>query len=280
MTIKDLKVLSKDSLSYKNYLKVDELLSLQNPLSKPEEHDETLFIIIHQVYELWFKQILHEIDLGKSILNKNFSLRIIHLLKRIEAILNTLLNQVDILETMPPDDFNRFRNYLNPASGFQSCQFKLAEYKLGIKNSAYLKFFENEPKSLFQLKKALGEPSLYDCFLIALKKNNYKVPDSVVQRDFSKPYIPNEVVESIFEEIYKNPYQNSEVYLSLESLIDIDEKLRLWRYRHVIMVERLIGNMQGTGGSKGVEYLKSTLDKMCFPEIWQVRNKLGYKSYG
>jgi tryptophan 2,3-dioxygenase len=267
------------SLSYDSYLRVSELTNLQTVQSSPPEHDETLFIIIHQVYELWFKQILHELELCCSELRRDFLIRVMHALKRINTIQKVLLQQIDVLETMIPDDFARFRGGINPASGFQSWQFRLVEFRMGGKEKNYLKFFAHDPKVTKILEDALALPSLYDEFLGLLKRRGFPIPRDVLERQPSEPYIAHPSVTEVFKTVYRNPTQHSEIYLALEAMLDLDEHFLLWRYRHVMMVERMIGNLSGTGGSTGAKYLRSTLDRRFFPEIWDVRNHLG-TNYG
>lgn len=271
----DLTKIGKDGLSYNRYLKINDLLNLQKLESSPPEHDEMLFIITHQAYELWFRQVLHDIGLAKGIIADAHYLRLIHLLKRTATIFDSLIKLVDVLETMPADDFNRFRNFLNPASGFQSGQFKLVEYALGLKNPAYLKYFVNEPEWHQRLETALHEPSVWDLCLKAFSETFPEMKPALRTADFGEPYEPKAEVLAVIEKVYTEPNTYSSIYMALEGLMDIDAKLKMWRYRHVLMVERMIGYQVGTGGSKGVEYLRSTLSKTCFPEIWQVRNTLG-----
>lgn len=270
----------KDAVTYESYLRVKDLLTLQRTLSSPAEHDETLFIIIHQVYELWFKQILHELALCQVELERGELMRVMHALKRIDAIQKVLIHQVDILETMPPDDFARFRAHLNPASGFQSFQFREVEFRLGLKNPAYLKFYKHDAEATARLEKALAEPTLYDAFFKLLAKRGYNVPQSVLKRDVTKAYESNAEILELFLTFYRNPYQHSDLYVASEHLLDLDEQFILWRYRHLAMVQRMIGDLPGTGGSSGAGYLASTLKKRIFPEIWEVRNHLGSRSYG
>ncbi len=268
----------KTMLSYSSYLKVDELLNLQAPLSSPIEHDEMLFIIIHQVYELWFKQSLHEIEGCEKFLAKGELMRVMAGIKRLDAIQRVMIQQIDVLETMAPDDFARFRDHLNPASGFQSFQFRLFEFRMGLKDEGYLRFYQANDRHVATLKNALAKPTFYDHFLRFLKMRGYEIPQEIIERDFTKPYEGDPRITSLFETIYRNPYQNSDIYLALESLMDLEQNLSLWRFRHKSMVERIIGNHRGTGGSSGAKYLEQTLTKRCFPEIWDVRNRLG-KTY-
>jgi tryptophan 2,3-dioxygenase len=269
----------KNTLTYNGYLKIPELLQLQIVQSTPPEHDELLFIIIHQVYELWFKQTLHELDECSSALKADQPLRCMKALKRIDRIQGVLIHQIDILETMTPSDFNRFRERLNPASGFQSHQFRVFEFRLGLKDSGYKKFFKSQPKALEALQSTLLEPSVYDDVLHFLSRNGYKIPNEVLNRDVSTMHISNPAVVQEFVGIYQDNSSHYEAYMLLEALLDLDEKLEIWRYRHVAMVKRMIGLRTGTGGSSGAKYLNTTLSKRCFPEILEVRDHLTSASY-
>lgn len=267
------------SITYGSYLKVRELLSLQQPLTKPEQHDETLFIVIHQVYELWFKQILHELDAAEAAIKNDQPMLFIRIAKRIGTIQSVLTHQVDVLETMTPVDFNRFREKLNPASGFQSMQFRVLEFRLGMKEAAYMKFHKNDAPATKALDAALAAPTIYDHFLAMLKRRGFAIPGEVLNRDVSQPYQSNDGVREAILKIYRESERHYDLYSTLEALIDLDEGILLWRYRHVAMVERMIGNRKGTGGSSGVKYLSHTLAKRFFPEIWEARNGLG-DAYG
>ena len=262
-------------LTYGKYLKVHELLALQQEVSQPKEHDETLFIIIHQVYELWFKQMLHELRHCERMLADDQLLPIVRSLQRLATIQRVLIHQVDILETMTPDEFNRFRKNLNPASGFQSHQFREFEFRLGLKNPAYFRYFQHDPIALACLEAAYAAPTLYDVFLRALARQGLPIPQVVLERDVTKPHSLQSEVTEIFRAIYAHPDQNYQLYVALEGLVDLDELLVLWRYRHVQMVRRMIGDLAGTGGSLGAKYLQTTLTKTIFPELWDVRNQLG-----
>ncbi|MFW7382068.1 MAG: tryptophan 2,3-dioxygenase [Oligoflexus sp.] len=266
------------TLTYDRYLKINELLNLQQELSSPKEHDETLFIIIHQVYELWFKQILHEVERCQATLKSGQLVPMLRSLKRIDTIQKVLIHQIDVLETMAPNEFNRFRDRLNPASGFQSHQFRILEFTLGLKDHRYLKFFEHEPSTFEKLASKLKQPSLYDNFLHYLKAQKYPVPEDVLQRDLTTIHEPSQALTEMFAEIYQNHEKHYELYMICEALVDLDEQLMIWRYRHVVMVQRMIGDMKGTGGSQGARYLQQTLQKRAFPELWQVRNHLGQKT--
>lgn len=262
-------------VSYASYLKVTELLSQQQRLSDPPEHDEMLFIIIHQVYELWFKQILHELDLGERDLMRDNPFGALKTLKRITSIQRVLTEQVGVLETMTPNDFNLFRSRLNPASGFQSWQFRLVEYRMGLKDDAFLKFFRSQPDAVAAMERARNTPSFYDHVLRFLARKGFAIPESVLTRDVSKFYQPDAGVEAAFIKVYQEHEKHYDMYILLEALTDLDQQFTLWRFRHVAMVERMIGNRIGTGGSSGVNYLTSTLTKRFFPELWSLRGKLG-----
>lgn len=263
------------TLTYEKYLQVPELLNLQNRLAEPTAHDEMLFIIIHQVYELWFKQILHEVEACMLAVRNDELMEMLRATKRITRIQETLTSQVGILETMTPNDFNLFRERLNPASGFQSLQFRILEFRLGAKNPSYLNFFRADAAGLAKLEKVMGEPTLYDEVLHAMARRGIKIPKTVLERDTSKAHTSDDAVIDAFVTIYQNPKANYDLYLCAEALMDIDENFLLWRQRHVAMVERMIGARRGTGGSSGAAYLATTLSKRFFPEIWDVRNRLG-----
>jgi tryptophan 2,3-dioxygenase len=267
-------------VTYSSYLKVNDLLKLQEPLSNPAEHDEMLFIVIHQVYELWFKQILHEVDLAERSLIEDNSFGALKALKRLTTIQRILTEQVSILETMTPNDFNTFRDRLNPASGFQSWQFRLLEFRMGLKEVAFLKFFQTNPETLASLTSVLHKPTFYDQVLRFLARKGYPIAKGTLERDVSALYEVRPDVESVFESIYRNHAKHNDAYFLLEALVDLDQQFSLWRYRHVAMVERMIGNRIGTGGSSGVKYLSSTMSKRFFPELWSIRGRLGGAGYG
>lgn len=267
-------VAGQKDLTYSKYLKIDELLSLQQPLTEPAEHDEMLFIIIHQVYELWFKQLHHELDVIIKYLDKGVLMRVLSALKRLDAIQKVMIQQVDVLETMACDDFARFRKKLAPASGFQSFQFRCFEFRLGLKDPRYFQYYADQPRHQSLLESYYQAPTAYDAFLSFLANRGYSIPPGLLHRDCKKAHPFSEELVDLFVKIYQHPYDHSEVYYTLEALLDLDEGLTRWRYRHVAMVERMIGTKTGTGGSSGAKYLHETLAKRCFPEIWAVRNRL------
>ncbi len=255
-----------ERISYGSYLKVDELTDLQRPLSRPENHDETLFIIIHQVYELWFKQLLHELRAVTEALDRDELLRVHKYFRRIHTIQRLLEQQVDVLETMTPQEFNEFRDNLNPASGFQSLQFREMEFLCGVRRMETLKYITMSDGQRARLERLAQEPSLYDHVKALLERRGFDASSSEA------------LVES-FRRIYTSTDTNYDLYLLLEDLIEFDERFLLWRGRHVRMVERMIGNKIGTGGSSGAEYLQRTLGHKFFPELWEVRTRLGTGSY-
>ena len=256
------------ALTYTSYLKVDELLNLQTPLSNGPEHDELLFIIIHQTYELWFKQIMHELIAAKSSLEAGDSHRTLSLIGRIRTIMKTCVSQVDILETMTPLQFNSFRGRLSASSGFQSTQFRELEAHLGRRDS---KMDGHLPADIQEkISKIKNSKSLWDCTLTYLSKRGYGIPDKYLMRDFSVAYESNKEIQDILVEVHRTDPESAMV---CERLVDFDEGLQEWRYRHVKMVERTIGHKVGTGGSSGVGYLSSTLFKPVFTDLWEIRDR-------
>lgn len=255
-----------DKVSYGSYLKVDELLGLQQSLSQPAHHDELLFIVIHQVYELWFKQMLHELDAAIGAIDGDNLLRVAKYFRRIHTIQRLLEQQVDVLETMTPQEFNSFRDNLNPASGFQSIQFREIEFMCGIRRPDVLKHLELTDITRERLERRLREPSFYDHVKQLLARRGFAVGTS------------DELIAS-YATIYTNESQHYDLHLLLEDLIEFDERVLLWRGRHIRMVERMIGHKRGTGGSAGVDYLAGTLGQKMFPELWDVRTHLGKGDY-
>lgn len=261
-----------DDFTYRSYLKVPELLSLQQCVSTDEatgkpEHDETLFIIIHQVYELWFKQVLHEIEHIIVRLNEHKLSNARHHLHRVIKIFRTLIAQIDVLETMTPAEFASFRSFLANASGFQSAQFRELEFVLGTKDRVDLNWYDEQERA--RLQRRLDNPSLWDAFVRALAAGGLEVPAEVLDRDVRAPIEQNEALQDVIVSAYEG-----ETFLGLcELLTDLDEKLQEWRYRHVMMVRRTIGTKPGTGGSDGASYLQTTLFKPVFPDLWAIRTK-------
>lgn len=257
-------------LTYGEYLKVPDLLHLQKPLSNPEEHDELLFIIIHQTYELWFKQILHEMGKLQTNLECGEVWSSVKTMRRILTILKTLVSQIDILETMTPLEFNSFRGFLKQSSGFQSIQFRELEMVCGLRSGHVLKALTGNEEEFERLEKRAAEASLWESFISYMKKKGYAVEvPGRLDRD-GLIHDPSEVNQSMLLDLFRNDPESA--YLA-ELFVDFDEGMMEWRYRHVKMVERTIGTKKGTGGSDGAKYLHSTLNQSIFPDLWAIRAK-------
>ena len=255
-------------LTYGRYLRIDELLDQQRQQSEGPEHDELLFIIIHQVYELWFKQSLHELDQFVRHLDADDVPRAGHTLKRVLKIFKTLVTQLDVLETMTPLEFQSFRDFLASGSGFQSAQFREVEFALGQKDPSHLERFVDNEREYANLTARFESPTIWDTVLRLLDRNGRSIPADVLGRDFTQPVTPNEEVQAVLIEMYRtDPYMAG----LCEALTDLDEGLQEWRYRHVMMVQRTIGTKMGTGGSSGADYLRSTLFRPAFPDLWAIR---------
>jgi tryptophan 2,3-dioxygenase len=259
------------AVTYSSYLKIDELLSLQQPRSQGPEHDELLFITVHQVYELWFKQLLHELDRVMRLLEDDEPHRAQHTLKRILTILKVLVAQLDILETMTPLEFLSFRARLEAASGFQSDQFRQIEFVLGAKQSAVIDRFPDPSRARTALAQRYAAPTLWDAFLHYLSREGYPVPEADLHRDVTRDVEASDDIERLLVNVYRQDPKNAEL---CERLVDLDEGFQEWRYRHVKMVERTIGSKSGTGGSSGAAYLRSTLGRNLFPDLWRIRTQL------
>lgn len=255
------------ALTYTSYLAVDELLQLQRPLSTGPEHDEMLFIIIHQTYELWFKQLIHEFQEAQRAMESGDSHYSLAILGRIRTILKVCVTQIDILETMTPLQFNAFRSYLSSSSGFQSAQFRMVEALLGRRDNKMAGHLP--PDIQDQIKVITSRNSVWDSALAYLSKRGHKIPTDVLNRDKNTAYTANKGVQDVLLEVHRKDPESAMV---CERLVDIDEGLQEWRYRHVKMVERTIGHKMGTGGSSGVGYLSSTLFNPTFPDLWEIRS--------
>lgn len=259
------------SLTYATYLHLDELLTLQEPRSTPAEHDEMLFIVSHQAYELWFKLQLHELEKIRKDFSCNHLYGAIATFKRVRTIMKVMVEQIDILETLTPMSFNSFRDRLETASGFQSVQFREFEFLLGYKRTDMLRFHSEETPAYERLVRRLHEPSLVDAFYRFLEQNGVVVPANLRERDWSLPTEPSEVIEDGILRLYKSQPQ---LEILFELMTDFDEGLQEWRYRHIKLVERSIGNKKGTGGSLGVDFLKKSLFHPVFPDLWAIRHQL------
>jgi tryptophan 2,3-dioxygenase len=256
--------------SYGDYLKVNDLLGLQHPLSEGPEHDEMLFIVIHQVYELWFKQILHELGHLEQLLERNEGAQARGTLKRILTILKVLVAQIDILETMTPLEFLSFRDRLEFGSGFQSHQFRELEFALGWKDREALERYPAGGEVQRRLEQRLASPSLWDFFLRHLAANGVPVPRADLERDVTRRVEPSPALRDALIQVYRGQPALAEL---CERMVDLDEGIMEWRYRHVKMVQRTIGTKRGTGGSTGAEYLLGTLNRPLFPDLWAIRTE-------
>jgi tryptophan 2,3-dioxygenase len=258
-------------LTYANYLKLDQLLNLQEPRSSPAEHDEMLFIISHQTYELWFKLLLHELEKIRNDFKANHLYGAIATFKRARTIMKVMVEQVDILETLTPVSFNSFRDRLETASGFQSSQFREFEFLLGYKRADMLKYQQPNTPAYERLVGRLNDPSLVDAFYDFLEQRGVGIPAELRSRDRTLPTASNEVVEEGILRLYKS---QPDLEILFELMTDFDEGFQEWRYRHIKLVERSIGSKKGTGGSLGVEFLKKSLFLPIFPDLWAIRHKL------
>lgn len=255
------------ALTYTSYLAVDELLKLQRPLSAGPEHDEMLFIIIHQTYELWFKQLIHEFNEAQRAMESGDSHYSLAILGRIRTILKVCVTQIDILETMTPLQFNAFRSYLSSSSGFQSAQFRMVEALLGRRDSKMAGHLPLDIQEAIQV--ITSKNSVWDSALAYLSKRGHVIPVDVLNRDKSESYVANAAVQIVLLDVHRSDPESAMV---CERLVDIDEGLQEWRYRHVKMVERTIGHKVGTGGSSGAGYLATTLFNPTFPDLWEIRS--------
>jgi tryptophan 2,3-dioxygenase len=272
-----------ERLTYSDYLKVRELIGLQELKSDPAQHDETLFIVIHQVYELWFKQLLHEVDAIIERLDQDEPLSAHRLLRRCIEIQRVLVSQVSVLETMTPMDFLAFRDHLMPASGFQSAQFRELEFVSGLKERRYLNSYDEASGDRARLEARLGQQTIGDSFYNLLRRRGFDLPVEPAGADAeaeSEDSGPSQTIRELMR-IYQEADRHYDLFLLAESLIEYDEMFALWRLRHIKMVERMIGTKSGTGGSEGAAYLKKTVDRKFFPDLWELRTYLSKKSgYG
>jgi tryptophan 2,3-dioxygenase len=263
-----------DDLTYNDYLKVPELLQLQVLQSEPEHHDEMLFIVIHQTYELWFMLILRELEKAMTYMDQGKVLRARHFVQRVVEILKVLVAQIHILETMKPVEFLQFRHRLMPASGFQSIQFREMEFLCGMKDARYLRFFENRPDLQERLQLRLDARDIRQTYYQMLRSMGYALPEDIsVKALDADEEARSQVLRSLLP-LYQDPEENLPLNLLSESMISMDQNLAHWREHHVRVVERVIGHKRGTGGSQGVCYLQSTTSKKAFPLLWEVRTVL------
>jgi tryptophan 2,3-dioxygenase len=260
------------SMSYGDYLQLDQVLSAQKPLSPA--HDELLFIVQHQTSELWMKLMLHELRGAIRHIAADELPPAFKMLARVSKIMEQLVHAWDVLATMTPPEYTAMRPYLGASSGFQSYQYRCIEYSMGNKNPAMLKPHEHRPDLLALVRASFDAPSLYDEALRLMARRGIKVPAEYLERDWTQPYVASPGVEAAWLEVYRNPSQHWDLYQLGEELTDLEDAFRLWRFRHVTTVERVIGFKRGTGGTGGVSYLRKMLDVVLFPEIWTLRTAL------
>ncbi|PQA77355.1 tryptophan 2,3-dioxygenase [Rhodoferax sp. TS-BS-61-7] len=260
------------SMSYGDYLQIDTILSAQKPLSPT--HDELLFIIQHQTSELWMKLMLHELTAAIAHIAQDDLPPAFKMLARVSKIMEQLVHAWDVLATMTPPEYSAMRPYLGASSGFQSFQYRCIEFSLGNKNAAMLKPHAHAPERLALVQAAYAAPSLYDEALKLIARRGITVPASHMQRDWTQPYVADAGVEAAWLQVYRAPREHWDLYQLAEELTDLEDAFRLWRFRHVTTVERVIGFKRGTGGTGGVSYLRKMLDVVLFPEIWTLRTSL------
>ncbi|HEY7719770.1 MAG TPA: tryptophan 2,3-dioxygenase [Pedococcus sp.] len=263
------------SMSYGHYLGLDQLLSAQHPRSEPPQHDELLFIVQHQVAELWLKLLLHELRSARSLMASDDLAPALKRLARVKHIQNQLVEQWSVLATLTPSEYALIRPFLATSSGFQSYQYRAVEFLLGNKNRDMVAVFDHDPTARRMLEEALAEPSVYDEFLRYLHRRGYAVPASVLERDVTQPYRLDEALVDVFAGVYADPDGHWGVYETCEELVDIEDNFQTWRFRHLQVVTRTIGHKVGTGGSSGVDFLRRALDLTFFPELYAVRTRIG-----
>ncbi len=265
----------RDRLTYSRYLGLDTLLEAQHPRSRPTHHDELLFIVQHQVAELWMKLIVHELAAAIAHLECDEPDPCLKILARIKQVQRQLFEQWAVLETLTPSEYMQFRDVLGPASGFQSLQYRLIEFMLGNKNADMLAVFAHDPVAQARLQQVLAAASLYDAFLAHLARRGHAVPMACLVRDRRQPHVFTPELVPVFKAIYESTEASWSEYHLCEQLVDVEESFQLWRFRHLKTVERIIGHKRGTGGSSGVAFLRKALDLTFFPELIEVRTVLG-----
>ncbi len=265
----------RERTTYGGYLQLGTLLSAQKPLSEPPRHDEMLFIIQHQVAELWMKLVIHELRAAIARLGEDDVDATLKILARVKQAQRQLIEQWAVLATLTPSEYMQFRPVLGPSSGFQSLQYRLIEFLLGNKNAGMLKVFDHDAAAQAELGAQLQAPSLYDEFLRYLARRGHAIPAACLQRDFTQPHVRVPELVPVFKRIYENAGGFWPEYHLCEQLVDIEESFQFWRFRHMKTVERIIGYRRGTGGSSGVAFLKKALDLTFFPELLDVRTEIG-----
>ena len=263
------------TMTYAGYLGLDALLSAQQPRSRPEHHDELLFIVQHQTSELWLKLVLHELQAARRYVADDDLAPALKCLARVKNVQRTLTEQWSVLATLTPHEYAQFRGALGGASGFQSHQYRAVEFVLGNKNAGMLAVFEGEPAARELLAGLLDSPTLYDEFLRLLARRGSAVPQDVLDRDVREPWVFREDLVPVFREIYEAAEEHWDLYEACESLVDVEDGFQYWRFRHLRTVQRTIGFKTGTGGSSGVGFLRRALDLTFFPELFAVRTEIG-----
>jgi tryptophan 2,3-dioxygenase len=263
------------SMSYGGYLRLDLLLAAQQPLSDPAQHDELLFIIQHQTSELWLKLLVHELRSARDLVAADDLSPALKRMARVKHIQRVLTDQWSVLATLTPSEYAQIRPFLASSSGFQSAQYREVEFLLGNKDADMVKVFNHDPDAQTALSTLLAEPSLYDEFLRYLHRHGYAVPAEMVERDWSVPHSLSPEVVDVFADVYSDPAQHWIVYETCEELVDMEDNFQQWRFRHLQVVQRTIGGRVGTGGSSGVSFLRRALDITFFPELFEVRSRIG-----
>ena len=262
------------SMSYGDYLGLDQLLSAQHPRSQPAQHDELLFIIQHQTSELWLKLMLHELRSARALLATDELAPALKRLARVKRIQEVLTDQWSVLATLTPSEYAEIRPFLATSSGFQSWQYRAVEFLLGNKNADMVKVFDHDEAAHSMLAQLLEEPSLYDEFLRYLSRRGYAIPAELLERDHTQPYRENDELVDTFAAVYASPTEHWGVYETCEELVDLEDNFQQWRFRHLQVVTRTIGHKKGTGGSSGVDFLRRALDLTFFPELYTVRTRV------
>ena len=264
-------------MTYAGYLQLDRLLSAQRPLSEPAHHDEMLFIIQHQVSELWLKLLMHELQAARAFMQQDQAWQCRKVMARGKQVLRQLVEQWSVLETMTPSEYMGFRDLLGPSSGFQSLQYRAIEFLLGNKNAEMVKVFAHDPEGQAALRAELERPSLYEEFLLYLARFGHAVPAEYLRpdRDWTQPHVSDPALRAVFERIYEDTDRYWREYSLSEDLVDLETQFQTWRFRHMRTVMRIIGFKRGTGGSSGVGFLREALDLTFFPELFEVRTSIG-----
>jgi tryptophan 2,3-dioxygenase len=262
-------------MTYADYLHLDELLGAQVPLSEPQQHDELLFIVQHQTTELWLKLLVHELRSARDLVARDELAPALKRLARVKHVQHTLTEQWSVLATLTPSEYAEIRPFLATSSGFQSAQYREVEFLLGNKDAQMVEVFAHDPATQEVLGTLLREPSLYDAFLAFLARRGHPVPAELLDRDFSTPYRSHPGLVEVYLEVYADPSAHWGVYETCEELVDIEDAFQQWRFRHLQVVQRTIGHRTGTGGSSGVDFLRRALDLTFFPELYEVRGRIG-----